>query len=460
MELLRFLAERRRDPLSALYRLHRAHPGLARLDTGAGTFFMLVEPTHLRHVLVDNARNYTKESLQKRFEPLAGLGLFTNDGAPWARQRKLVQPAFQRDRLAEFSGVMLENARALADRWVANATASGEPIDIAQSMVDLTLDIVVETLLGSDAGPYRETLRTSFGTMIAGLEARSFADRIVDLVPIARRSPKLRRAVHALPIGPNRNFDKSLAELDSVVYRLIEDKRRALAAGDTSKRDVVSLLLRARDDENTGMTDKQLRDEVVTVFLAGHETSASALGWTFMVLAQQAEVEQRAVAEMRAVLGDGDATQSGVAKLAYTARAFDEVLRIYPPFWRLTRTCVADDVIDGCPIPARSTIVMVPYFTHRLERIWEDSERYDPDRFLPERVAARERLAYVPWGAGPRSCIGESFAMLEILIILSTVLRRVKLTLVPGQTIAFDPRLSLRSKHPIWMRPSLRAEAR
>jgi cytochrome P450 len=457
-ELVRFLAERRRDPLRALQRIHQAHPGLSRLDTGAGTFFLLVEPNHLRHVLVDNARNYTKGSLQKRFEPLAGRGLFVNDGASWARQRKLVQPAFQRDRLPQFSTVMLENARKLTETWVARATSSQEPVDVAQAMIDLALDVVVETLLGSEAGPYRETLRSSFGTMIAGIEMRSFADRLVDLVPVARRSPGLRSAIHRMPIGPNRDFERALVELDEVVYRLIADKRRAMAAGEGPQRDVVSLLLRALDDDKTGMTDKQLRDEVITVFLAGHETSASALSWTFLCLSQHPEIERRAVAEMRSVLGDKDATPSGVAQLAYTARVFDEVVRLYPPFWRLTRTCVEDDVIDGYPIPAASTVIMVPYFTHRLERCWDNPEGFDPDRFLPERSVGRERMAYVPWGAGPRSCIGESFAMLEILIILSTTLRRVRLSLLPGQTIAFDPRLSLRSKHPIWMRPHLRTD--
>ncbi len=458
-ELLRFLVERRRDPLHALHRIHRAHPGIARLDTGGTVFFLVVEPNHLRHILVDNARNYTKESLYKRFEPLAGLGLFTNDGAPWARQRKLVQPAFQRERLAQFSTVMLDNARALADRWSARAAANGEPVDVAQEMIDLALDIVVETLLGSEAGKYSETLRTSFGTMIAGIEARSFTDRLVELVPLARRSTRLKASLHTMPIGPNRQFSSALAKLDEVVYRLIEGKRRTLAAGDESKRDVVSLLLRSRDENGAGMTDKQLRDEVVTIFLAGHETSASALAWTFLVLSRHPDVARRVVAEMDAVLGDRDATQSGVAKLEYTTRAFDEVMRLFPPFWRLTRTATAADTIDGCEIPAGATIIMVPYFTHRLERIWENPEGFDPDRFLPERAAARERMAYVPFGAGPRQCVGESFAMLEVLIILSTVLRRVSLSLVPGQTVAFDPRLSLRSRFPLWMRPAVR-EAR
>jgi cytochrome P450 len=455
-ELLRFLVERTRDPLHALYKIHRAHPGIARLDTGGGTFFLIVEPAHLRQILVDNARNYTKESLYTRFEPLAGRGLFTNDGASWARQRKLVQPAFQRDRLAQFSTVMLANARALSDRWAARAAAAGEPVDVAQEMIDLALDIVVETLLGAEAGEYRETLRTSFGTMIAGIEARSFADRIVELVPLVRSSKRLKAVVYAMPIGPNRDFEAALEKLDAVVYRMIEDKRRAIAAGDGSKRDVVSLLLRARDEDNVGMTDKQLRDEVVTVFLAGHETSASALSWTFLTLSRYPDVARRVVAEMDGVLADRDATPDSAVKLPYTTRMFDEVLRLFPPFWRLTRTAAAADTIDGCEIPARATIIMVPYFTHRLERIWDNPEGFDPDRFLPERVAARERLAYVPWGAGPRACIGESFGMLEVLIILSTVLRRMTLSLVPGQTIAFDPRLSLRSRFPLWMRPALR----
>jgi cytochrome P450 len=459
LELLRFLLERRKDPLGALYRIHQAHPGIARLDSGGGTFFLLVEPAHLRHVLVDNARNYTKESLYKRFEPLAGRGLFTNDGPSWVRQRKLVQPSFQRDRLPQFSAMMLANAQALAGRWAeraARAGTAGEPVDVAQEMIDLALDIVVETLLGSESGPYRETLRTSFGTMIAGIEARSFSDRIVELVPFARRSARLKATVQTLPIGPNRIFDEALAKLDEVVFRLIADKRRALAAGDESKRDVVSLLLRARDENGVGMTDKQLRDEVVTVLLAGHETTASALSWTFLMLSRHPGIERRVVAEMNDALGDRDATQEGVMKLAYTVCVFDEVLRLYPPFWRLTRTAAADDVIDGCAIPAGATLILVPYFTHRLERIWPNPEGFDPERFLPEAVASRERASYISFGAGPRSCIGESFAMLEVLIILSTVLRRMTLSLVPGQTVAFDPRLSLRSKFPLWMRPALR----
>jgi cytochrome P450 len=293
--------------------------------------------------------------------------------------------------------------------------------------------------------------------MIAGLEARSLSDRLFELVPLVRKSKRLKESLHKLPIGPNRDFDDALVKLDEVVYRLIEDKRRAMAAGDDSKRDAVSLLLRAKDENGAGMTDKQLRDEVVAIFLAGHETSASSLSWTFMMLSKHPSIERQVAEEIRTVLGDRDATQEGVARLTYTQRVFDEVLRLYPPFWRLTRAATEADTIDGVPIPAGAVLIMVPYFTHRLERIWENPEGFDPDRFLPERSAGRDRFAFVPFGAGPRQCVGESFAMLEVLIILSTVLRRLTLSLVPGQTVVFDPRLSLRSANPLWMRPSLRA---
>jgi cytochrome P450 len=451
--------ERRRDPLKALERLHRKHPGIARLDTGVGTFFLLVEPAHLRHVLVDNARNFTKETLQKRLAPVFGRGLFTNDGPSWARQRKLVQPAFHRERLVEFSEIMLEKAQALADRWAKRAAESGEPVDVGAAMTDLTLDVAVETLLGSDAATDRELVARCVATLIAGFESRSFADRLIDLVPLVRHSPRVRAALQRVPTGSNLSFAEALEKLDGVVYRIIAEKRRRLRTDATPERDVVSLLLRALDEEKVGMTDQQVRDEVMTLILTGHETSAWALSWTFVALSHHPEVDGRVAAEVRERLGGSPATAAGVARLEYTARVVDEALRLYTPIWRLSRTCVKDDVIDGCPIPAGSTLIFVPYFTHRLERIWHDPERFDPDRFLPERVATRERMAHVPFGAGPRSCIGESFAMLEILIILSTVLRRVRLSLVPGERIELDTGLSLRSKKPLWMRPALRTES-
>ena len=275
--------------------------------------------------------------------------------------------------------------------------------------------------------------------------------RVLEMLPVANRSTTLRDAVERVPTRTNRRFDAALAELDGVVYRLIEEKRHRVAGG-ARGRDILSLLVRARDEEDTGMTDTQLRDEIMTTLLSGHETSAVALTWTFYLLSCHPEAGREIGDEVRSTLGDADPSAESAPLLLYTRRVFDEVLRLYPPIWRLTRTCVEDDTLGGHRVPAGATIVMVPYFTHRLERFWENPEGFDPDRFLPERFAKVERLAYIPFGAGARGCIGRDFAYLESLLILATAARRVRLSLVPGQVIAIDPRLSLRSKFPLMMR--------
>jgi cytochrome P450 len=452
-EFFRFLVERRRDPLQALFALHKRHGELVHYATKRNAFFLVTSPADIRRILVENARNYSKDILYERMKHVMGRGLFTNNDADfWARQRKLVQPAYNREHLTSFAPLMLEHARGCAERW-AERVATGEPIDVAAEMMRLTLDIVVETLLGSEAGAFRETVREGVATLIDGLEGRTTALRLLEMVPLASKSPALRKAVDQVPTATNRRFDAALAELDAIAYRLIEAKREAIAHGGGG-RDILSLLIRARDDANTGMTDQQLRDEVMTALLAGHETSASALTWTFLELSRHPEADQR-------MLGEGDATAESLPQLAYGRRVFEEVLRLYPPLWRISRTCVADDTLGGYAVPAGAVMLLAPYFTHRLERVWDNPEGFEPDRFLPERFAKIERLAYLPFGGGARACMGREFAYQESLIILATILRRVRLTLVPGQTIALDPRLTLRSKFPLFMRarPAARGTA-
>lgn len=400
--------------------------------------YAFFHPDHVEHILVDNNRNYVKRGGpgNELLRPVVGNGLLTSDGDFWLRQRRLVQPAFHRRRIAAFSTTMTHAARAMLDRWASRA-GTGEPWDVAEEMMRLTLEIAGRTLFSVDLTGEAETIGDAF---VAA------SQKVIDYSTIPYGSLFLR-----MPFMPGvPTLNRNVAALDGVVNGLIAERRQHRLAGQGESADLLDMLMDARDEETGAtMTDEQLRDEVMTLMLAGHETTALALSWAFYLLSQHPQVRERLETEVDAVLGDRTPTMEDIPALTYTAQVLDEVLRLYPPAYLLSRFTIADDVVGGYDLPAGSVLSLSPYVTHRHPEFWPEPESFDPDRFTPQRQAERPRFAYFPFGGGPRQCIGNRFALTEAILVLAMVTQQFRLDLVPGHPIALEPLITLRPKHGI-----------
>ncbi len=435
------LPDFRRDILGALFDAWQRHGDVVRFRLG-GTIqaYLLVHPDHVAQVLQENHRNYRKDRLSyDRLKPTVGEGLLTSEGDLWLRQRRLIQPAFHRQRIASFGSLMVESTLAMLDRWEARY-GDGQTFDVFAEMTRLALEIASKTL---------------FGTSLS-----EDADRVGQAVSFAslhtnRRMQSYFELPLSLPLPGNRRFRREIRALDEVVYRLIGDRRRAGQRSD----DLLSLLVDARD-EATGekMADHQLRDEVMTIMLAGHETTAVALSWTWYLLSRHPAVAARLRAELSDVLGGRPPRVEDLPRLPYTEMVVEEAMRLYPPAWILSRSPIADDVVGGYWIPADKMVMLCPYLTHRHSAFWENPEGFDPERFSPARSAGRPRYAYFPFGGGPRLCIGSGFAVQEARLVLATVAQRVRLDLAPGCSVRPQPLITLRPSSGIRM-TMRRAEA-
>jgi cytochrome P450 len=384
----------------------------------------VTDPAFIKHVLLDNARNYHKSPLFERLREVVGNGLLTSEDALWLRQRRLAQPAFHRQRVMAMADVMVSCTEQMLERWD-RAASPGAPIDVVAEMMALTQAIIVRTMFSTDLGA------------TAGIVNRTW--------PIINRrigetfwSTKLETT---LPLPANLRFWRALRELETVVYRIIADRRE----NRRDETDLLSMLLSARDEETgSGMTDRQLRDEVLTMLLAGHETTSLALSWTYYLLSQHPDVEQGIIDEVDLVVGDGRPSFAHLDRLTRTRQAIEESLRLYPPAWGFSRQAVADDEIGGYHVPRGSLVFLIPFVVHRRPKLWPDPCRFDPGRFAPEHEAARPRFAYIPFGGGPRGCIGNQFAMVEAQLIVAAVAQRYRLELVPDQDIRPEPLITLR----------------
>ena len=402
--------------------------------------YLFSHPDDVQHILQDNNRNYTKIPAPGNvlLQPLVGSGLLTSDGDSWLRQRRLMQPAFHRRRIASFATTMTDAARETLARWQAPA-ASGEPMDVAEEMTRLTLEIAGKTLFSMDLTREAEVVGDAFtaaSTEILAYMAIPFGAYLVNLPwwPGARR---LRRHV---------------AILDEVVEGIIDERRQQRHAGRRTSDDLLDMLMDARDEETgEGMSDEQLRDEVMTLMLAGHETTSLALSWTLYLLSQHPDVRRRLEAEVDEVLGGRTPTMADIPDLTYTTMVLEESMRLYPPAYATSRWCVEADEVGGYDVPAGSVVTLSPYVTHRHLDFWEEAERFDPERFQPERKAERPRFAYMPFGGGPRQCIGNRFAMMEATLILALVAQRYRLQLVPGHPVEMEPLITLRPRYGLCM---------
>jgi cytochrome P450 len=432
--LLGQLPRLRREPLVMLLEAASVGP-VVRLANGPLRIFLVREPRDIKRVLLDNHKNYDKQTVSYwRARPLVGDGLLTSDGAHWLRQRRLAQPAFHKRRVDAFAGAMVQAASAMADSW-RPAVASGQPIDVARELTAATMSIAAGTLLGGDVSGDAAAIGEAFNTLSA---------------QILERTNQFFPAPLWLPTASHRRFRAALATLESIVYRIIAARRADPAA--QSRHDLLSLLMEARDEATgEGMSDAQLRDEVMTIFLAGHETTAVALTWTFYLLSQHPEAERRLRDEVQEVLGDRPAALADLERLPWTRMVIDEAMRLYPPVWALTRRARAADELGGFAIPRGSMVFISPWVTHRQAHLWDRPNDFDPTRFAAARPEASHGFAYFPFLGGPRQCIGAGFASLEARLILATVAQRYRLALVPGHPVEPQALMTLRSRHGMQM---------
>jgi cytochrome P450 len=438
LPILGNLVDVRRDRLGTFLRAALEHGDVARLEfgvlTGRRVGHLLRHPDHVKHVLVDAPDNYDKQTPGfTRLREVLGDGLVTSEGSFWLRQRRIAQPAFHRQRIASFASVMVRAGEERVDAWLGRARPD-EPLDIAHEMMSLAMRIVCETLLGA------EMVDTSAVSQALDVLLADVRQGLGSFITVPRR----------VPIERNRIFLEAADTVDRQVARIIEARRKS----NTNASDLLSLLMAARDPETgEGMSDRQLRDEVITMFLAGHETTANALAWTFWLLSLHPDVRRKLHAELAAVLENGRLpTFEDVGRLEVTTRVLQESMRLYPPAWIVARRALKDDVIGGYAIPAGTLIFLSPYVTHRHPAFWENPEGFDPDRFAGGALSRLPRFAYFPFGGGPRQCIGMSFAMVEATLLLATIGRRMHLDVLPGQRVVPEPGITLRPRGAIRMR--------
>ena len=387
--------------------------------------FLINKPEYIEHVLLTNQRNYRKSDFLRRIlGPLLGDGLLISEGEFWRRQRRIAAPAFHARRVAEFVGAMTSCTQATLARW---RDMSG-PLDLAAEMLELTLDIVARTMFSTDVGGEIASLRRLTDVVVA------LRPSTLDLLGLPGWIPRPQPAA----------YRRAIAEFEALVARFLAERR-----GDGRDRgDLLSMLLAARDPETgEGMSDKQLRDEILTILLAGHETVANALTWTWYLLARHPEAEARLHHELDRVLGGRAPCFADLAELEWTRMVIEEALRLYPPAHTITRTAIGEDFVGGVRVPAGASVTISTYVTHRNPNLWDDPERFDPERFAPEAVARRHRFAYLPFGGGPRICIGNGLALVEAKAILATIAQRYRVRLVPGHIVEPIGLVTLRARN-------------
>jgi cytochrome P450 len=433
-----------RDPLSLFLESRQRYGDVVRFKFGPFQYYLVNDPNVVKHVLVDNPKGYTKSRNYLGLKVVLGEGLLTSEGDHWRRQRKLAQPAFHRDKLAGFAAQMTMATRDMLARWSAEGTS--ESFCIHAEMMRLTFRIVGLTLFSSDVDG--DAKDVGHALEVAMHWANDYAESMIRVPPF-------------IPTPANVRFKRAKKTLDDVVFRLIAERRAHAQKTGHFGGDLLGMLMEATEEpdaaagasgERTGMDDQQLRDEIITMILAGHETTANLLSWTFHLLSKHPDVERRVREEAQRVLGDRDPVLEDVKSLEYTRMVLEEGLRLYPPAWVFERQAIVPDRLGGYDIEPGAIIGLCPYVLHRHPDHWENPEGFDPERFRPERAEKRPRYAYLPFGGGPRTCVGNHFAMMEAQILLAMIVREHRLELEPSHKVELDPVITLRPKHGIVVR--------
>ncbi len=415
----------RKGPLPFFQNLAQQYGDISYFRLGPQEAFFLNHPDYVKDVLVTNQQSFHKGLALQRAKRLLGEGLLTSEGEFHRRQRRLAQPAFHRARIASYAAVMTDYASQIRGTW-----RDGDTLDMSEEMMRLTLGIVGKTLFDADV--------ISDAKQVG--EAMTVVMDIFNTITIP-----FFELLQKLPLPQLRRFDAAKVKLDAIIYRMIEERRRS----GEDRGDLLSMLLLAQDTEGDGgqMTDEQLRDELMTIFLAGHETTANALTWTWYLLSQNPEAEAKLHQEVDQVLGGRLPTSEDVPQLIYTEMVLAESMRLYPPAWALGRLAMTDCEIGGYEVPRKSLVLMSQFVMHRDARYFPDPLRFDPDRWLAGARESRPQFSYFPFGGGPRRCIGEGFAWMEGVLLIAVLAQQWQMRLVPNHPVALKPVITLRPKH-------------
>lgn len=433
--LLGNLPEFARDLLGFFTACAKQYGDIVSMRLGRRPAYLVNSPALVEAVLVTRHRNFVKHSFfWRHVEAIFGRGLLTSEGDFWLRQRRLLAPAFHHDRIQAYGQVMVDRAERMLEGW-----RDGEIRDVHPDMMHLTLEIVAKALFDAEVTADVDEVGEALDTVLEQVAAR------------------FRRPFGIpdwIPTPGNRRYRRGVARLERVVYRIIAEHRARRAPGT----DLLSVLMSIRDDAGRGMSERQLRDESVTLLLAGHETTALVLSWTWVLLARHPEVSRMLERELERTLGDRPPSLSDLPALRYTEAVILESMRLFPPAYAIGREAVSDGELGGYPVPAGTTIFMSPWVMHRDARFYDDPERFAPERWMDGLAERLPRFAYLPFGGGPRVCIGNRFAMMEAVLILATVARRFRLALAPGCAPTPFPTITLRPAGGVRMRLAARRQ--
>lgn len=422
--LLGVLPEIRKDDLNYLAHLVEEYGDICRVKVVNLPAYVLSRPDYIESVLITNHKNFIKSVYLTESRALFGQGLLTSDGAFWRQQRRQLQPAFHHDHIRRYSAVMVEHVNRMLATW-----EDGQTRDIHQDMMNLTMEIIARVLFGENITGETQQVGEAIQRFFT-----QFDDRFgLYLIP------------EWLPTPGNLRYRKAIGRLNNLVNAII--RRQQLASGDGSN--LLSVLLSARDDEGRGMDETQLRDEMMTLFFTGHETTALALSWTWYLLAQNPEAAAKLAAEVDVVLEDRAPAFEDLARLTYTDMVVKESLRLYPPAYAVVREAVEDCEIGGYAIPAGATLAMFQWVVHRDGRYFERPEKFNPERWENDFQKRLPRCAYFPFGAGPRLCIGDGFAKAEVPLLLAAITQQYEISLAPDHLISINPTLTLRPRNGI-----------
>lgn len=430
--LIGILPKLARDPARYCTEAMLEFNDLVRLNAGFSTIYLVTQPAHIHQVLVTDHENYWKGKLFGRASFLFGNGLVLNEGESWRRQRRLMQPAFAHRRIASLIPLMSEVVDQRLAAWE-GARAAGTPLDMGREMMSLTLRIISKTMFSlSVSDEELDVMARAFNIALEHMTLRMFTYSLPEWVPLPGQ----------------RACEEAVRTLERMTYGIIRERRESGQEMD----DLLGMLLSARDETGEGMSDLQIRNEVMTTLFGGYEATADALTWTWYLLDQHPEADARMREEVARVTGGRVPGFEELTQLTYTTQVAEESMRLYPPFWFWTRTSHADGEIGGYFVPADSLILLCPYATHRHPAYWEEPEAFRPERFAPE-APSRPRDSYFPFGTGQRVCIGRHLAMLEMQLILSMVAQRFRPRLAPGRPLVVRAGTSLRAEKGIWMIP-------
>jgi cytochrome P450 len=392
--------------------------------------FLVNEPGAIKHVLLDNAANYRKTEITRRIlEPGLGRGLITSEGETWRRHRRTMSPAFDHRSIVSYASIMTGAAQELLADW--SKLGASTNIDVATGMMEVTLNIISRSMFSSDSDQIVAIMERGAGRYQAQMRPN-----MLDFLGLPAWLAGVRRI---------RVADRTLGEFDAEIDRLIKLRSNNPENG---PKDLLARLIAARDEQTGGsMTAQEVRDHVITIFMAGHETTAMAMTWTWFLLAQHSAEEAKLHAELAAVLGGRAPNSEDLSKLAYTRMVIEESMRLYPPVHTIAREALADDTLAGRHVPKGSTVLIAPWVLHRHRQLWHNPGRFDPDRFSPEQSVARARFSYLPFGGGRRICIGAAFATAEAMLLLATIAQSYRLRLVPGHPVEPQGLITLRARH-------------